>query len=162
MAQNSNGNTIHSRTRVRHFCFTLNNYSEREIKDLCLKLSDGSYVFQKEVGESGTPHLQGFVSYKNPRTLNGMKKVNSRIHWEVARNINAAKDYCWKESTAEGEIFSNFEYKEKMAQGTGTKFIRNCVPSKEEILKNMFEFMESDEFKNYNFSEKLEKRLYNN
>lgn len=136
MAQSSNGNTNHSRQRVRHFCFTLNNYTEAEITNLCHALSEGYYVFQKETGKNGTPHLQGFVSYKNPRTINGMKRINRRIHWEAARNINAAKDYCWKEDTADGDIYSNFDYKHQMAQSTGTNFIKKCVrPSDEEIQK---------------------------
>jgi len=147
MAQSSNGNTNHSRQRVRHFCFTLNNYTEEEIKHLCTSLEAGKYVFQKETGNNGTPHLQGFVSFSNPRTMNGLKKINRRIHWEVARNINAAKDYCWKEDTADGTIYSNFEYKEKVAQSTGTKFIKNRAPTKEEIFNDMLEFMKTDEFK---------------
>lgn len=158
MAQSENGNTIHSRQRVRHWCFTLNNYTDNDIKDLCTSLSEGNYVFQKETGESGTPHLQGFVSFKHPRTLTGMKRINGRCHWEVARNINAAKDYCWKEDTSDGDIYSNFEYKEKMAQGTGTISIRKSAPSKEELYKNMIEFMESDEFKMFEFNENLKKK----
>lgn len=44
--------------KCRNYCFTLNNYKEEDIEKL-LK-SDVKYItFQKEVGDSGTPHLQG-------------------------------------------------------------------------------------------------------
>ena len=49
----------------KHWCFTLNNYSMDDIK--VLKNTDSSivprYVFQEEIGEEGTPHLQGYINF---------------------------------------------------------------------------------------------------
>ena len=46
-----------------NWCFTVNNYNSEDIQ-MFLK-SDSSivpkFVFQEETGESGTPHLQGYL-----------------------------------------------------------------------------------------------------
>lgn len=50
------GNTI---SPARKWCFTLNNYCNSDIENLCSKLSSvARYLFTKEIGQSGTPHLQ--------------------------------------------------------------------------------------------------------
>lgn len=58
----------------RGWVFTLNNYTEEE-ETLALALPWGwhepSYgVIGKEVGESGTPHFQGYLYFKTEKSLN--------------------------------------------------------------------------------------------
>lgn len=54
-------------------------------------------VVGKEVGDSGTPHLQGYVNFTESRTLSALKKLNPSIHWEVTKGTpNEASDYCKK------------------------------------------------------------------
>jgi len=60
----------------------LNNYLEEEISSIVPTLSKNCLValFNKEVGESGTPHLQGYCEFKSkirPLSL-GLTK---RLHW---------------------------------------------------------------------------------
>lgn len=87
--------------KSRCFCFTLNNYTEEEI--LAVKEWECKYlIFGKEVGESGTPHLQGYVSFANQKTLSALKKYSDRAHWEIARGTpKQASEYCEKD----GDVF---------------------------------------------------------
>lgn len=84
--------------RTRKWSFTLNNYTEEEMTQMTH--FSGKLVFSKETGESGTPHLQGYIELKNARTLSGLKKelkIN-RIHLEPSyKNRQANVLYCVKE-----------------------------------------------------------------
>lgn len=83
-------------SQAKHWCFTLNNYSDDEIPR---SLPTGAVylVFGKEIGESGTPHLQGFVSFGKPRRLSQVSRIIARAYWSVARNLSAAPEYCKKD-----------------------------------------------------------------
>ena len=88
---------------AKHWCFTLNNHTNVDI-DL-LKGLDSSIVpcirFQEEVGEEGTPHLQGVLSFASKkRPISIVPTV--RIHWEKCRSLDAAIAYCWKADTYGG------------------------------------------------------------
>lgn len=87
--------------RSRNFCFTLNNYTAEEVE--AVKVWECAYlIFGKEVGESGTPHLQGYVSFPNAKTLAALKKYSARAHWEIARGTpKQASEYCEKD----GDVF---------------------------------------------------------
>jgi len=81
-------------SRVRNFVFTMNNYANTELVDSI----DCKYiVYGKEVGESGTPHLQGFVCFKSQKTLSAVIKLMPGCHIEVARTVAEAIEYCKKE-----------------------------------------------------------------
>jgi Putative viral replication protein/RNA helicase len=79
------------------WCFTLNNYTDAEVASL--KDAECRYlVFGYEVGESGTPHLQGFICFNRTKRLTGCRAVLARAHWEPARGSNEqAAEYCKKE-----------------------------------------------------------------
>ena len=90
------------RNRSKHWCFTINNYDasdEQRLKRLAVDGSVGYLVFGREVGDSGTPHLQGFVSFKGRKRLTQVKdKVGERAHLEVAMGSpSEAADYCMKD-----------------------------------------------------------------
>lgn len=79
-----------------HWCFTLNNYTDSEYNDIKFHSSIKNCVIGKEVGESGTPHLQGYICFDKkirPKSLG----LTDRIHWEKCRNINASIEYCQKD-----------------------------------------------------------------
>ena len=82
----------------KSFCFTLNNYTEDEFETM--KGWECKYlVMGKEVGEeTGTPHIQGYVTFFKACRINSLKKLNKNIHWEPARSREAAANYCMKES----------------------------------------------------------------
>lgn len=90
-------------SKSRNFCFTINNpitdspehpknWDITNIKFLIYQLEKG--------GNSATLHLQGYVMFKNPRSLSGVKKINGRAHWEVAKGTPLENyDYCSKSDT---------------------------------------------------------------
>lgn len=83
--------------RSRAWCFTLNNYSEEDVS-VFHNLECEYIIVGKEVGESGTPHLQGYVYFANARSFASMKKLNSRCHFEKAKGSPMDNyKYCSKE-----------------------------------------------------------------
>ncbi len=84
--------------KSRGWCFTLNNYTPDDTAGLASLSGSSKYlVFGREVGESGTPHLQGYVFFANPRALAGVSKLIPRAHLEPSRGTpRQASDYCKK------------------------------------------------------------------
>lgn len=89
-------------TRSLGWCFTLNNYNEQEYLEL-LETECQYIIIGKEVGESGTPHLQGFIHFAKPgKTLAGCKKINGKAHWEQTKgSIDQNVEYCSKDGAFE-------------------------------------------------------------
>jgi len=86
---------------VRCFPFTINNYTEDDIKSIeALQTHNVKYyIYAKETGESGTPHLQCFVQFVNPRSLKSVSKLLPRAHIEVMeREAHHNVAYCRKEN----------------------------------------------------------------
>lgn len=84
----------------KRWVFTLNNYTNIEEVALTDVLSSTRYyIYGREVGESGTPHLQGFVIFGSNQRLGALRRrFNNRIHWEIARGTSQqARDYCKKD-----------------------------------------------------------------
>lgn len=82
-------------SRIRNFTFTHNNYPDTQLQD---NLECKYIIYGKEVGDSGTPHLQGFVSFVNGMSLSAAIKKLPGCHVEIARNVQAAMEYCKKEA----------------------------------------------------------------
>lgn len=61
---------------------------------------------QEERGAQGTPHLQGFVYFKNQIALSTLKQWNNRLHLEPTRSINNSIDYCSDPTKRHGRIWS--------------------------------------------------------
>jgi len=97
----------------RSYCFTLNNYTE--VERLVLLHATCRYVIiGKEVGESGTPHLQGYIVFSTEKSLKQVRQLCPRSHWEGARG--SALDsytYCSKEGDFEERGTRPMSSKEK-------------------------------------------------
>lgn len=84
-------------SRARDYCFTLNNPSYEEVTGLSTIVC--KYIcYGEEVGESGTPHLQGFLQFQTPKSLKYAKKQIPRAHFEPRRGTpDEARTYCMKD-----------------------------------------------------------------
>ena len=88
--------------RGKTWCFTLNNYTSDEV-DMLSQIVDTNdtcvyIIFGKEVGESGTPHLQGVIAFSKRIYLSELKKLVSKTaHFELAREVKNACTYCKKD-----------------------------------------------------------------
>jgi len=89
-----------SENRSFHWCFTLNNYSDDEytkIIEVCERECK-YWIVGKEVGDGGTPHLQGYASFRRRCTLPFIRnQLSSRAHFEGARGTaRQNREYCSK------------------------------------------------------------------
>lgn len=89
-------------SRHRGFTFTLNNYTQTNVDTLDkIFEKEAKYgVYGREIAPTtGTPHLQGYVYWKNAKTLSAtIKTIGQGAHCEVAKG--SPKDnqaYCTKE-----------------------------------------------------------------
>lgn len=82
----------------RNWCFTINNYTDDDLD--AIESWDFNYlIFGREVGEKGTPHLQGYIELGKVARLSGMKKMHDTAHWELRRGTQQqAIDYCKKDN----------------------------------------------------------------
>lgn len=84
-------------SKSRSFVFTLNNYNGADIESLS-NLACRYIIFGREIGESGTPHLQGYVVFSNPRSFNAVKSLMPRAHIEEAKgDAQSNYEYCSKQ-----------------------------------------------------------------
>lgn len=85
-------------TRLRNFVFTLNNYTPQHLDDLRDWDVYKYLIYGKEVGESGTPHLQGYCELKTQLSFSTIKKKFSTMHLEKRKGTpQQAADYCKKD-----------------------------------------------------------------
>lgn len=100
--QSSNDKPKQVASRKNHF-FTYNNYNSDEIVAIVAVLQKYAYKgkIQTEVGENGTPHLQGMIWCKKPHRDTEFK-LPKQIHWEKLKDTENTSDYCAKEETHDG------------------------------------------------------------
>lgn len=97
---------------AKRYCFTINNPTAEDLfwKDLeeHSSIKDHEiqfFIVQEERGEQGTLHYQGFICFKKEIRLSGLKKINSRAHWEVAKgSVDDNIAYCSKEDSYTGGL----------------------------------------------------------
>lgn len=83
-------------TKKRGWCFTCNNFTDED-EQIFNELECRYIIYGREIGASGTPHLQGYVEFQNPRGGRGLKRVHPRAHWEGRWGTpEEASEYCRK------------------------------------------------------------------
>lgn len=74
--------------------YTYNNYTEETINTFkALKVN--RHRCCKEIGDNGTPHLQGAITFNRGYRLTQLRKLIPRTHWEVALTSDP-ENYCIK------------------------------------------------------------------
>lgn len=123
-------------SKHRTYVFTLNNYStddEQSVMDIECKY----LIFGKEVGASGTPHLQGTISFKNPISFSSIKKKMPKAHIEVCKDVNASIEYCSKD----GIIFEKGD-RPRMGERTDIQAVKSMLKEGANMRK-VVEYTES-------------------
>lgn len=82
-------------TKYRDYCYTFNNYTEEDYAYV-QTIECVYHVIGKEIGEEcGTPHLQGYIYFKNPRSWDAVRKLFKGCHIGPRETtIDKAADYC--------------------------------------------------------------------
>jgi len=89
---------------AKHWVFTLNNHTIENINEIINCSSIKRLSSQEEIGESGTPHLQGYIEFvtkKRPKSI----FTNFNAHWEKCKSIKDAIAYTQKEDTRSGKQY---------------------------------------------------------
>lgn len=86
--------------RSRDWCFTLNNYKPTD-EALLMQIDSKYLVYGREVAPTnGTPHLQGYIYFKEAKTGSAVVKLmphHTRIDKRMAPKLDSAIDYCKKD-----------------------------------------------------------------
>ena len=99
-------------SKSRDFCYTINNYTE-DHKELLSKIDCVYVVYGIETGESGTPHLQGYIRYPTPRTMKSVIKSIPGAHIEIKKGTcEQAITYCKKD----GDVYERGEAPKTQAE----------------------------------------------
>ncbi len=92
--------TASNAKRSRGWTFTLNNPTEEDLtflRDPVFRAAASHYVAQLEVGSAGTPHVQGYVRWRNAKAFAPTKALLRNAHIEAARgSIEDNRKYCTK------------------------------------------------------------------
>jgi len=85
--------------RSRGWCFTINNPSAWDTSDIETIIGQAQYLVKgNEVGETGTPHWQGFVYFKERKSFSQIRQWLPRAHIEKQRGtLQQAIQYCKKD-----------------------------------------------------------------
>jgi len=85
------------RKQAKDWCFTINNPLENEDYEV-FAIPHQYLVFGYEVGESGTPHLQGFIQFASKVRFQTVKGYFPRAYLSIRRGTpQEASTYCKKE-----------------------------------------------------------------
>lgn len=104
--------------RAQYWVYTLNNYTEDELNHF-INLNHEKVAFHsfgKEVGENGTPHLQGHLELRSRMRMAQAKQLLcARVHLEVRRgSFEQAQQYVEKD----GDVHM---YGQRISKGAGAR-----------------------------------------
>jgi len=122
---------------AKKWCFTLNNYTENDIKYMIEQSAAfGRIIFETEVGDEGTPHLQGFVKFHNKKRPLSIYK-NECLHTAEESPTGKAGWIDW--SKAKGTEIDSWFYctEDYRAKKPWARLFHNHYPEFEKWLKEI-------------------------
>lgn len=148
--------------RLSNFCFTINNYTDEcveKMKNFILDYCDYG-IYAKEVGEQGTPHLQGYCELKDRKSIRQIRKLTpekiANIKARRSPNPKVAAGYCKKGDdpkkgenedsdyyqkyfTEPGPGYEGFEHGEISSPGQRTDIVKahNAIKSGEKSVREL-------------------------
>lgn len=148
--------------RVRNYMFTWNNPeedSESALDMFRLFHQDMTYIrFQLEIGETGTPHFQGYIEYNRAITISTLRKrIPINIHWEPRRGTQKqAIEYVWKIETSindtqvewgtpkeQGKRTDLYQFRDEIKSGTGIMELLETYPIQMAIYPKFYRLCRS-------------------
>lgn len=124
----------------RNWCFTLNNYTENNERDI--RRIECNYIIygRERAPETGTRHLQGYVRFANAKSMARLQALIPGAHFERAMgSAEQNKEYCSKEG--------DFEERGDMPVGGGKRTDLDNV--RELVRKGASIAQIADEVKSY-------------
>lgn len=119
-------------SKHRAYSFTLNNYTSDQVASL-KELKYKYVILGDELGESGTPHIQGYIVFSSPISFSSIKKKIPKAHIEVSKgNAEQNREYCSKQKV----LFEDGEIPQKAGKRTDIDHVRDVLqetPSMREV-----------------------------
>lgn len=113
--------------------FTLNNYSVAEVEMVSKWAAECQRALvSKEVGDSGTPHLQGAFTFKTAKRLAALKKLCPRAHWEPMRVEDSSFLYVLK---TDSELVVEVDNRKRKGKRTDLDRVAELVDSGANLLE---------------------------
>ncbi|AGA18380.1 hypothetical protein [uncultured marine virus] len=140
----------------RNWMFTLNNPT---VSDKPMEWKDVKFIaYQREKGDNGTPHYQGYLMMEKKVRLTAMKKLNARANWQVRKGSHEqAVAYVTKEDT---RIEGPWEKGDAPQPGKRTDLDAACQVAQEEGLEALIEQHPTEYVKYHKGLEKIAQKSY--
>lgn len=113
----------------RSWIFVINNYTDEDVSAVT-SVPAKRIICGKEVGESGTPHLQGAIVFSKAHRAGAVcRMLGGRAHVEKMRGKWSDQDYCGKDgeivrqedNSAQGQRTDLEEFRDAIKAGATTK-----------------------------------------
>lgn len=118
----------------KYWVFTWNNYPKDAMSKCLLEFKDCKYIIGREVGEQGTPHLQGYI--ESPKLIRPIEHFGlpKGIHWDK-RGKNATREdnliYCSKD----GNYETNFKIEDELSKYKGEDLPDELFPWQKQVVE---------------------------
>lgn len=121
-----NEDEIKANLRTNNWAFTINNPTENDRQLIDVLADQVTYmIIGNEIGESGTPHIQGCLNQKNKISFKQLKKFLPRAHIKKCiKSLDTNISYCKKDAD-----YKEYGQQPKQGKRTDLDKIKNDILS---------------------------------